>query len=348
MNLFQKTLRRENTSGQPPIWFMRQAGRYHAHYQNLRKTHGFLDLCRIPDVCAETAMGPVEDFGFDAAILFSDILFPIAAMGIALDFNPGPQLGHLLESPADLSHYKPVADAYGYFRFQSEALSHLKKRLPKEKGLIGFVGGPLTIYQFAVKGSGKTDGEVEGLTDGRFEGFMERLLPLLLANMQVQADAGIDVMAVLDTSAGKLPPDLYYSLYLPYLTRLICSFKASRPGTNLLYYSKGTNAEYWRMLGGLPIEGLGIDYTNNLAAALREFGARYAIQGNIDPEWMRLPWPQLKPKLETVFAEVKALPPELRKGWICGLGHGILPDVPEENVRQFLALARGIFPTTVA
>jgi uroporphyrinogen decarboxylase len=157
MNLFQKTLARSNDTGTPPIWLMRQAGRYHAHYQNLRKTHGFLDLCRNAKVSAEAAMGPIRDFDFDAAILFSDILFPIEAMGVSLDFNPGPQLGRLLGSKADLAHYTPTLDPQGFFGFQAVALAELRRQLPAEKGLIGFVGGPLTLYQFACTGSGKPD-----------------------------------------------------------------------------------------------------------------------------------------------------------------------------------------------
>ena len=172
---------------------------------------------------------------------------------------------------------------------------------------------------------------------------MEKLIPMLIENMVVQAEAGVDCMAILDTSAGKLALDDYKKLYLPYLRQLINGFKARMPDTKLVYYSKGTNADYWRTLEGLPIDGLGVDFTNNLAQTLRDFGTRYAIQGNIDPEWMRLPWAQLKPKLEAVFAEVKALPAALRKGWICGLGHGILPDVPEENVKHFIKLVREIF-----
>ena len=343
MNLFQKTLARENNSGTPPIWFMRQAGRYHAHYQNLRKTHSFLDVCKKPEVSAEAALGPIQDFDYDAAILFSDILFPLEAMGITLDFNPGPHLGHLLQSVSDLKYYTPPKDAHNYFKFQADALKLLKQKLPKEKGLIGFIGGPLTIYQFAISGSGKNEDKIPGIDSGRFTGFMEKLLPLLIENMIVQAEAGVDCMAILDTCAGKISKKDYWDLYLPYLTRLICSFKGHMPHVKLVYYSKGTNAEYWDCLGGLPIDGLGIDYTNNLAKTLKDYGTRYAIQGNIDPEWMRLPWAQLKPKLEAIFNEVKALPKELRKGWICGLGHGILPDVPEEHVKHFIALVRDLF-----
>lgn len=343
MNLFTKTLRRENDSGTPPIWFMRQAGRYHSHYQNLRKSNSFIDVCRKPDVSAEAAMGPVEDFDFDAAILFSDILFPLEAMGVPLAFNPGPQLGRLLSSAADLKHYVPTDDPHGFFSFQADALKLLRTRLPAEKGMIGFVGGPLTIYQFAVAGSGKGDGPVEGLEDGRFTGFMEKLIPMLTVNMLTQARAGVDVMAILDTSAGRLTPDQYWDHYLPHLTRLICGFKAMLPHVPVLYYSKGTGPDYWRSLRGLPLDGLGVDHHQNLAEVLDAYGEDYAIQGNIPPEWMALPEAELIAKLTPVFESVKKLPAVKKRGWICGLGHGITPDGREENVRAFIRLAREIF-----
>ncbi len=342
-SLFQQTLGKNNHSGTPPIWFMRQAGRYHSHYQQLRKSYRFLDLCRNAEVSAEAAMGPIEDFDFDAGILFSDILFPIEAMGVSLDFNPAPQLGRLLRSADDLSHYNPVQDVRDFFGFQGEALRVLRKRLPASKGLIGFVGGPLTLYQFAVEGSGKTEFATAGLRDGRFAGFMERLLPMLAENMAIQAEAGIDCMAVLDSSAGIMPLALYQQHYLPYLKTLLEMFRQKCPHTPVLYYSKGTNREWWNLLEGLPIQGLGVDYHHPLPPTLAEFSSHYAIQGNIPPEWMNLEWNALEPKLREVFGSMKALPPAQRNGWICGLGHGIQPAAKEENVRNFMKLTREFF-----
>jgi uroporphyrinogen decarboxylase len=346
-SLFARTLARQNHSPIPPIWFMRQAGRYHAHYQALRKDYSFLDLCRNPEISAEAAMGPIRDFDFDAAILFSDILFPLEAMGISLDFNPAPQLGRLLREPADLQHYQPTQDVAGFFGFQADALQELRRQLPTEKGLIGFVGGALTLYQFAAEGSGKQEFDRSGLTDGRFQGFMEKLLPLLAENMAIQAEAGIDCMAILDSSAGILSLAEYETHYLPYLQQLLALFRARCPQIPVLYYSKGTDAGWWRLLKTIPIQGLGIDYHMSLPEALNEFGAEYAIQGNIPPEWMNLEWTALEPKLLERFAAVKALPLSARKGWICGLGHGILPQARQENVRHFVQLARRFFSAEI-
>jgi uroporphyrinogen decarboxylase len=338
-NLFQQTLQRRNESGTPPIWLMRQAGRYHAHYQNLRKQYGFLELCRNAEVSAEAAMGPIEDFDFDAAILFSDILFPLEAMGISLDFDPAPRLGRLLKTVDDLAQYHPTTDPKGFFGFQADALHALRRRLPASKGMIGFVGGALTLYQFACEGTGKKHSRI----DARFAGFMEKLLPLLLEQMVVQAEAGIDCMAILDSSAGILLESDFKQHYLPYLARLLKEFQQRCPNTPVLYYSKGTHRTLWKMLEGLPLQGIGIDHHNPLAASLSEFSTTYAIQGNIPPEWMNLPWSEAEPLIRTVFAEVLTLSADQRKGWICGLGHGMQPIGQEESVRGFVRLVREMF-----
>lgn len=335
MNLFQRTLRRQNISGTPPIWLMRQAGRYHSHYQNLRQSYSFLDLCRNPQASAEAAMGPIEDFDFDAAILFSDILFPIEAMGVALDFNPAPSFSRLLTSVEDLPSYQPTRDPQDFFGFQAEALRELRRRLPASKGLIGFVGGPLTLYQFACNGSGKTPARV----DARFEGFMEKLIPLLAENMAVQAAAGIDCMAILDSSSHIVSATEFKSRYLPYLQELLRLFRLKHRDMPVLYYSKGTPPE----LDGLSIQALGIDHSQDLVSTLKTQHARFAVQGNVPPEWMNEPWSDIEPRLRAFFTPLAALPPEMRHGWICGLGHGMQPQGREENVRNFVQLVREFF-----
>ena len=132
----------------PPIWLMRQAGRYHAHYQNLKKDHTFEELCKKPKLAAETAMGPINEFDFDVAILFSDILFPLEALGMDLSYNPGPEFGlHLNEDNAEslIINQNPI----NFMEFQGEAIERTIERLPNEKSLIGFVGGPWTLIAYA-------------------------------------------------------------------------------------------------------------------------------------------------------------------------------------------------------
>lgn len=141
MNLFQKTIRMEN-EGRPPVWLMRQAGRYHSHYQELKRRYTFMELCKDTDAAVETTMGPIRDFDFDAAILFSDLLFPLEAMGTGLRYAPGPKLDWHLKSKADLARLKGGAPLASHMAFQGEAMSKIRQVLPESKGLIGFVGAP--------------------------------------------------------------------------------------------------------------------------------------------------------------------------------------------------------------
>ena len=133
----------------PPIWMMRQAGRYHSHYQNLKRTHTFEELCKSPILSAETAMGPIEDFDFDVAILFSDILFPLESLGMNLSYNPGPQFSNLL-TEENASQLFNQSDPISSLTFQAEAIERTLERLPVDKSMIGFVGGPWTLLSYAM------------------------------------------------------------------------------------------------------------------------------------------------------------------------------------------------------
>ncbi len=345
MNLFQTAIRRQN-EGRPPVWFMRQAGRYHSHYQNLKKTHSFMDLCKKPELACETTLGPIRDFNFDAAILFSDLLFPLEVMGMGLDYVPGPKLEWHLRSPQDLRRLDGSGVALvKKLQFQGDAMKLIRKELDPSKGLLGFVGGPLTLFCYAVDGShsGGLSSSREGMVDGRYEGFCEKLIDLLAENMALQAQGGSDTIAVLDTCAGEFDASLFKSKVVPALQKLFDRFRKLCPDVPIAYYSKGTGPEHWKSLVDLPIAYLGIDWNHDIASVLTQWGSRWAIQGNIDPDWMLLDGRELEPKLREVFARVKALPPSARRGWICGLGHGILQKTPESNVRLFLKIQREMF-----
>ena len=344
MNLFQKTIRRENT-GRPPVWLMRQAGRYHAHYQGFRKRYSFIDLCKIPEVACQVTLGPVNEFGFDAGILFSDLLFPLEVMGMGLKYNEGPQLDWHLEKKSDLSKLQSGAHLAQGMSFQAEAMRQIRAALPKDKGLLGFVGGPLTLFFYAASGSHKGDlkSAREGMHDGRYAGFCELLLDMLAENMALQARAGADTVAILDTCAGEVDSQTYRTLVVPTLRKLIDRFHTLCPGYPVTYYSKKTGPDYWQSLDGLAISAMGIDWNQNLATSLKLLGERYAVQGNIDPDWLFLSPHDLESRLREVWGEVKALPAKYRQGWIAGLGHGVLPETPESNVHLYMKLQKEIF-----
>jgi uroporphyrinogen decarboxylase len=336
-------LQRRNT-GRPPVWMMRQAGRYHSHYQSLKRYNDFISLCKQPQLAAETAMGPVHDFNFDAAILFSDLLFPLEAMGMGLRYDPGPKLDFHVQSLADVTRLVGGAERAGFMQFQADAVKLTRARLRADKGLIGFVGGPFTLYVYAAAGSHESaQAAVPGLTNGVYEAFNAKLLDLLAANMALQSRAGAEVVALFDTAAGEIDAGTYGKHVVPVLADVLARFRKLDATTPVTYYSRGTGPAYWDQLKGLPFQCLGIDWRHDIGAVLAQYGDTWAVQGNVDPEWLHLPADQLEQQLQEYFARLKALPAALRRGWICGLGHGILQRTPEANVRRFVTLQREIF-----
>jgi uroporphyrinogen decarboxylase len=336
-------LHRRNDA-RPPVWMMRQAGRYHSHYQQLKRYNDFMRLCRDPQLAAETALGPIHDFNFDAAILFSDLLFPLEAMGMGLTYDPGPRLDFHLRTLVDVEKLVGGAERATHMQFQAEALRLTRQRLRRDKGLIGFVGGPFTLYVYAAAGSHeKAQQAVAGLTNGIYEAFNAKLLDLLAGNMALQSAAGAECIALFDTAAGEIDAATYGRHVVPVLAELLARFRRLDARTPVTYYSRGTDASYWDQLRELPFQCLGIDWRQDLGAALERYAGSWAIQGNVDPEWLHLPADELERRLREYFERMRALPAHLRRGWICGLGHGVLQRTPEANVRRFVALQRDIF-----
>jgi uroporphyrinogen decarboxylase len=344
--LLLRALARRNES-RPPVWFMRQAGRYHRHYQALRARHEFMQLCKQPTLATEVTLGPIEEFGFDAAILFSDLLFPLEAMGMGLRYAPGPQLDWHLRSASDLARLRGGAEAVRSLDFQAEALRLLRARLPRSCALIGFVGGPYTLYAYAAAGSHEgfaadaLAGE-DGLDNGLYAGFTERLRELLAANMALQVEGGADCVAIFDTAAGTLSPERFEAAAAP-LAEVVAAFRARCPHTPLIYYSRDTGPRHWERLRGLNVQCLGVDWRHDLVSVLQQQGRQWAIQGNIDPQWLLLPAAELEPRVRGFFERLRGQPAALRAGWVCGLGHGVLQQTPESNVKLVLALQREMF-----
>jgi uroporphyrinogen decarboxylase len=343
-SLLQQAIGRRNP-GRPPVWFMRQAGRYHRHYQRLRARHDFMQLCKQPQLALQVTLGPIEDFGFDAAILFSDLLFPLEAMGMGLRYEPGPKLDWHLRHTADLARLQGGAARATHMSFQAEAIALLRTRLPADCSLIGFVGGPFTLYAYAVAGSheGFARDGIAGLDDGLYSGFNQRLCELLAANMALQAEAGADCVAIFDTAAGTLDAGQFARLVAPALAAVVQQFRARCPHTPLIYYSRDTGPKHWAALRAIDLQCLGIDWRHDLAEALLGQSDRWGVQGNIDPQWLLLPAAELETRLRALFAAVLALPPAQRAAWVCGLGHGVLQQTPEDNVRLVLKVQREMF-----
>jgi len=330
---FQNALARK-TQRTPPIWLMRQAGRYHHHYQALRAKHSFMELCKQPELAAEVAYGPVMDFGFDAAILFSDLLFPLEALGMGLEYTDhGPQLGWKLNEDS-IKDLRSIDEAWPHLLFQGEAMRATRDRIPRDRSLIGFVGGPWTLFVYAVEGTHKGSLVNSKRMLPLFARFCETMVPLLARNIELQINSGAEVVMIFDTAAGELSPQLFEVEVVPQLIALAHTNPA-RTG----YYSKGTQPAHLQD-GFIRSEflGIGVDHTWDLREAF-DISSHGFVQGNFDQALLHAPADELKKHLSRYLAPMKDRD---WPGWICGLGHGVLPATPEDNVRLFVDTVREV------
>ena len=331
---FQNALARRPQST-PPIWLMRQAGRYHKHYQALRAKYSFMDLCKRPELAAEVALGPVLDFDFDAAILFSDLLFPLEALGMGLEYaDRGPQLEWRLNEQT-ISQLSSVEEAWPHLLFQGDAVRATRERLPSSRSLIGFVGGPWTLFVYAVEGSHKGSLIESKKLIALFPRFCEVMVPLLARSIELQLNSGAELVMIFDTAAGELSPNVFKAEIVPQLQVLTekVSFESG-------YYSKGTQPAHLRHAlfteGGFA--GIGVDHRWDLREAFDLFPNGF-VQGNFDQALLLCEQDELKRQL---LRYLEPLINHSRDGWVCGLGHGVLPGTPEDNVRLFVETVREV------
>lgn len=344
MTKFKKALRRAEQNV-PPIWFMRQAGRYHKHYQKIRARHEFIEMCKNPELAAEVTMGPIEDFDYDVAILFSDLLFPLEALGMGLRYEPGPKLDQAL-TLASMKKLKSVEEAVEGLKFQGDAMRIIRERLPQEKSLIGFVGGPWTLFTYAISPIDEkrpaffANNAIAAKSDLEFFAhFSELMLELLGENIHLQLEGGADVVMIFDPAAGDLSPSLFHHFVTPGIARLAKKFSGQ-----VAYYSKETNIDHLgpHLLNLKDLAGIGVDHRQNLSELLVRRTTGF-VQGNFDQALLFAEPSVLKKRLLEYLVPFKNMEPKARAGWVCGLGHGVLPQTPEDNVRLFIDVVREEF-----
>ena len=334
---FLNSLNRTPQKG-PPVWFMRQAGRYHDHYQALKKDHTFEELCKNPLLAAETAMGPINEFDFDVAILFSDILFPLEALGMDLSYNPGPQFGlHLNEENANslLVNQNPIS----FMNFQGEAIERTIERLPKEKSLIGFVGGPWTLISYACNIN--KDSRQINLNNFQIGLLDNVILPLLKENIKLQLNAGAEVVMIFDSAAHQLDEE---DLNI-YLEKTFNSLAKEFPNKVGYYAKDGINYETIIAKQDdheIDLAGMGLDSNIDIRDYFKKTTNGF-VQGNFSEHFLTLPHEEFLPKLDIFLNQMSDLAPEDRAGWVCGLGHGVLKTTPQENVKEFVRRIREAF-----
>ena len=320
----------------PPVWIMRQAGRYLPEYRATRAEAGsFLALCRNPELAAEVTLQPIRRFGFDAAIIFSDILLPLAPLGVHFAFpdEGGPRIEAPLARPEEWEALQPPADGTGT-SFVAEAISRVRAALPSEVALIGFCGAPWTLASYLVEGG--TSREHAAVKAALFAhpaelgALLLRLADAMAFYLRQQVAAGAQAVQVFDSWAGSLAEREYAELVVPALARLLGALD-DLDVPRILYLGGG--AHLVSAVSSLPIDVLGVDWRTDLTRAAAATGK--AVQGNLDPAVLLSSSDAVTRAARRMIA---AAPPT---GYIANLGHGILPHTPLAAVTAFLDTVRG-------
>jgi uroporphyrinogen decarboxylase len=322
----------------PPAWLMRQAGRYLPEYRAVRAQAGsFLDLCYTPKHAVEVTLQPIRRFGFDAAILFSDILVVPDALGRSVRFEvgEGPRLDPMtntaeidaLDRSRVLEHLAPVF----------ETVSELRARLPAETTLLGFCGAPWTVATYMIAGRGTDDqAPAKRWAYGRPED-LDRLIGVLVETsidyLEAQLAAGADAVQIFDTWASALDAAAFRRFVVEPTARIVAGLRARRPGAKVIGFPKGVGARLVDYVAATGVDAVGLDWGVDPAWA----GATLSrpLQGNLDPLRLLGSERDLDAAVDAILAVAKGRP------WIFNLGHGITPEAPVAMVERLMARVRG-------
>ncbi|GIX14099.1 MAG: uroporphyrinogen decarboxylase [Paracoccaceae bacterium] len=325
----------------PPVWLMRQAGRYLPEYRATRaRAGGFLELCLTPDLAAEVTLQPIRRFGFDAAILFADILLVPMALGADLWFETGegPRLS-TVTGPADLARLRPAEAVPERLAPVCETIRILRRELPARTTLIGFAGAPWTVATYMIAGRGTPDqAPARRLMYGDpavFDALIDRITQATIAYLSAQIEAGAEVVKLFDSWAGALPGPHFARYAIEPARRIVTELRARHPGVPVIGFPRGAGAGYAAWLDGTGVEGLALDTAVDPGWAARALQPRACIQGNLDPLLMVLGGPRLAEEARRIRDAFAGGP------HIFNLGHGITPDADPAHVEQLLAALRG-------
>lgn len=309
-----------------PVWIMRQAGRYLPEYQAVRSEVDFLTLCKTPELAAKVTVQPVERLGVDAAILFSDILIPVEAMGMHLEFSDkkGPALKEPVRTKSAVERLI-IPDAEDSMPFVLDAIKMLRSGL--KVPLIGFSGAPFTLATYMIEGGGSKNfintKRMMFQNHGLFHALMDKITETVISYLSSQIRAGAQTVQLFDTWAGILTPEDYKEYELPYVKRAIAEIK--KEGVPIIYFVN----ECAGLLTAINKSGadvIGVDWRIDLSEAIKKIGKKYAVQGNLDPCSLFLPREKMEEKVSAILAKG-----ESAKGHIFNLGHGILPETSVED-----------------
>jgi uroporphyrinogen decarboxylase len=319
----------------PPVWFMRQAGRSLPEYRQVRAGTSMLEACRTPDLITELTLQPVRRHGVDAAILFSDIVVPLAAVGVGVDIvsGVGPVVDKPIRTMSDVDRLRPLEPSE--VPYLSQAVSALVSELGATP-LIGFAGAPFTLASYLVEGGPSRDHALtKALMHGEpalWHSLLARLATISATYLKVQVDAGAAALQLFDSWAGALSAADYEQFVLPHSRAVLESL--SGRGVPRIHFGVGTG-ELLALMRAAGADVVGVDWRVPLPEAVRRIGRGAVLQGNLDPALLLAEWP-------VVDAEVRRIVTEGRyaDGHIFNLGHGVLPETDPDVLTRVVALVK--------
>ena len=327
-----------NAQSAPPIWLMRQAGRYLPEYREVRaKAGSFLDLCYTPEMATEVTLQPIRRFGFDAAIVFSDILVVPHALGQHVEFLEGE--GPKLQPVTNAKELSKLSGKGAGKRFDLvyEAIDRIVASLGGQTPLIGFCGAPWTVASYMVGGGGSPDQRAAKLLAYRDPQAFKALLDLLVETSSAyligQVKAGVRALQIFDSWAGSLADNDFASFTIEPTAEIVRRVKAAHPGVPIIGFPRGSSANFERYAAETGVDALGCDTAAPLDL-MASMQARLPVQGNLDPLLLLAGGDAMQRRVKAILSELSPKP------FVFNLGHGILPETPLENVERLIQLVR--------
>lgn len=323
----------------PPIWLMRQAGRYLPEYRAIRQDIGtFLDLCYTPSLAAEVTLQPVRRFAMDGAIIFSDILVIPDALGQPVRFEPGR--GPVLEAIASVSDL----GSYDEGRVRShlapvyEALSTVKAELPSETALIGFAGAPWTVATYMIEGgSSRTFEKIKSIALGTpeiFQALIDLLVEAIATHLIAQVEAGAETVQIFDTWSGVLPEKAFARWCVDPVAEIVRRFKSTYPEVPVIAFPRGAATHYAGFAQATGADALTLDYTVPKEWARDHIAPEICLQGNLDPVLLAAGGDDFESEVREILETFSGRP------FVFNLGHGIIPSTPVKHVERLVELVR--------
>jgi uroporphyrinogen decarboxylase len=327
-------------TARPPVWLMRQAGRYLPEYRALRsKAKNFINFCLTPDLAIEVTIQPIRRFGMDAAILFADILLVPHALGQQVAFveGEGPRL-------------EPIRDAAGLARLSDDRLAEtlspvmetikgVRAALPPETTLIGFAGSPWTVATYMIEGQGGTDYEntrhMAWSEPELFARLLDRIVDATSSYLIAQADAGAEALQLFDSWAGAVPAPLFESAVIAPTTKIVKAVRAKHPNIPIIGFPRAAGSHVGVYAAETGVNGVSIDHMTDLLAAAKSVPAGVAVQGNLDPILLLNGGAAMDREVRSTITMMKGRP------FIFNLGHGVMQPTPPDNVARLVALVKG-------